>query len=166
MRYIDEAPLTNLSAEYKAKGQHTGLEFLMEALAKRVADSEDILKHLDESTKKELNEEVNINFEKRVAQLEMVHKGFILNPESKHNSVHCQRSTYIPTDPSTWTAICGWFFASGKAERTMSLPADPKSICGMCMPKEKADAKKNYQADDSANSSSSSSDSADDSADD
>ena len=93
----------------------------------------------------------------RLTELESTHKGYIMNPNSVHKTVHKPRASCSVYDPNTQISICGWRYGLSKYVPTSKLPTNYKSICGSCLQEDREFCKQISLQEDEHNISSSSS---------
>ena len=137
MRYVREATLCVVSAEYKRKMTQQDLESVLSRLDLESSSWRNrIEQRIDEIAEKALADEAALRKDLAAVQSLCGPGIYIRNDSLKHESkvVHAAAVDGIGIPSYLWKTNCGWRFAAASFTRVSELPPRYTDICERCMP--------------------------------
>ena len=150
LRYVQEAPLLNLTNEYRNLMDKNELGNFAHGLRSEVVDLVKVRNFANLNDYNALKQQME-ELDKKLKSVDCKVNCHIVNMDSGKS--HRPLLDEPLFGPSEMTTACGWKFGLSRYERTIGFPSNYKFICGKCWPTEKAAFRAN--AEDSSDSDSS-----------
>ena len=145
LRYVREAPLCVVSADYRRRMATEDIESVLRRL-EAGPQLQVLSSRLDDITAKALHDEAELRREIAVLREARGCGGLIRNESLKHHAkvVHRVAVQGFGVPCGLWRTRCGWRFAASEYTPVNELPKLWSDICEKCLPEERSEAKSRF----------------------